>query len=759
MQKIDMKIYDGEFVLVGGVSGSGKTTLLNSLKEKYGNKAMIVPQNPSEGIVTSKVYQEIAFGLESLGYSQDYMSRKVAEMTSFFGLNDVYMKKTTELSGGLKQLVLLASVMATEPEILLLDEPTSELDPLSADRFLSSLEKIHREIGTTIVMAEHRFSGTLHLADRMVVVDEMKIVSDGEPEEVIADMFRSGNALFKSMPVYVKMFFEAGCSGHMPVDVNSGRKIFEANTEKCEGWIKANYGAEWLLSSGEIKGSFRQVSGEDTKSEQTKSSEEYLRKGEKALDLKRVSFGYDKKDVLKELTLAVPKGSICALLGGNGSGKSTLLSLISGRERGFTGKIKSSSDKVVMLPQNPRLMFFKESIEEDLESYRKSVGGCSRDEALAIVKRCHVEHLLSRHPYDVSGGEIQRAALAKALISGAEIILMDEPTKGTEGQFKEEISEILRGLVKEGKTIVIACHDLEFAALYADYCGMLFNCDVTKLLPTSEFFSGNTFYTSDVLRVQRCCEDKRRADKGKKREIKPVKSLTEKEAERSKWLYLIPLFSIFVLMPLTIYVGSAYLENRKYFFISLLVLLELFVPMYLLFEAGKPKAIKMVVIATMSALTVIGRGIFYMLPSIKPVIAIVMMAGFAFGPMAGFAVGSTAMLVSNAFFGQGPWTPYQMFTFGLIGLLAGVIGKDKRLIKSKPFLAVAGVLMTYIVFGGIMNPAGVIMYYSNPTREMIATAYASGFPMDTVTALFTAIILVLGTAPVLRRCERVKRYL
>jgi len=136
-----------------------------------------------------------------------------------------------------------------------------------------------------------------------------------------------------------------------------------------------------------------------------------------------------------------------------------------------------------------------------------------------------------------------------------------------------------------------------------------------------------------------------------------------------------------------------------------------------------------------------------------------MMAGFAFGPMAGFAVGSTAMLVSNAFFGQGPWTPYQMFTFGLIGLLAGVIGKDKRLIKSKPFLAVAGVLMTYIVFGGIMNPAGVIMYYSNPTREMIATAYASGFPMDTVTALFTAIILVLGTAPVLRRCERVKRYL
>ncbi|MCR4840006.1 MAG: ATP-binding cassette domain-containing protein [Lachnospiraceae bacterium] len=753
MQNSDLKIYDGEFLLACGISGSGKTTFLKMLKEKYGDKAAVVCQNASAGIVCDKVWQELAFGLENRGYSQDYMRRKVGEMTSFFGLDDVFMKKTSELSGGQKQLVLLASVMACEPEIILLDEPTSELDPLSADRFISSLEKIRHEIGTTIVMTEHRFSGTLHLADRMVALSDMEITAEGRPEDVIRTLYETGDPLFKSMPVYVKMFFEADAGGTMPVDVNSGRAFFASAEDKCRAWIAKNYGGQWLAENAS-----------------SDSNKTHKKKPAPSVKLTELSFGYEgKKDILKDISLEFPQASVSVLLGGNGSGKSTLLSVIAGTLNSYTGKVSAVGDGIIMLPQDPRLMFFDVSIGEDLKNFRKTVGGIDEAKMEEYIKLCRVGSLLDKHPYDVSGGEIQRAALLKALISGADIILMDEPTKGTEGDFKEEMAEILNRLKEEGKTIIISGHDLEFAALYADYCGLLFNGDITELLPAVDFFTGNTFYTSDVLRIQRGAGGSGKNNVvgkavgtcGSRPEIpaEERKSIGKESVGNLKKMKALMWFTVCFLMPLTVCIGAFFLDNRKYYFISMLLLLELMIPLYTLFESGRPTTIRLVVIAVMSALAVIGRGLFIMLPAIKPVIAIVMMSGFAFGSAYGLAVGAVSMLVSNIFFGQGPWTPYQMFTFGLIGLIAGMFAGNRKFTDNRFFLAAIGVFMTLVVFGGIMNPASIVMFYDKPTMAMIGTAYATGFPIDCISAVATAAFLVLGTKPVLERCDRVKRYL
>ncbi len=733
MPELTVEYKKGDFILVCGESGSGKTSLLKNMKNRLGIEAGYVSQNVRESIVTDKVWHELAFGLENLGYPSDYIRRRVAEMSSFFGLNDIFNKKTTELSGGEAQLVLLASVMSTKPGLLLLDEPMAMLDPVSAGKLVSILEKIHNELGTAIIIAEHRFSGLLGLCTGMAYLKDMQVKKEGSVAEVCEYLYENKAPFYSSLPVYVRAFYELGAKNRgleLPKSVNDGKKLAETMPGEIKTWLDSEYRFRRKRNSAE-----------------------------KTLELKKISFSYGReKTVLDRLSITFYAGSLCAVLGGNGSGKTTLLNIISGIEKGFTGSMSvKKGSRIMLLCQNPRLMFMKDSIGEELRSFNKTnKSPLSEREMEEIIKECRIGHILDRHPYDVSGGEIQRAALAKLLVGRPDIILLDEPTKGMENEFKKELAALFDRLCEKGMTLIMASHDLEFAAKYADRCMLLFNGDVVKSDDSDDFFSGNSFYTTDGYRM--CGPSEHETVKNEKMSM--MKAGEEKKNVKDIKLPLIlMLVSLLVLVPSTVFWGSVMLDNRKYYFVSLLVMLELLLPAYIIYEARRPGAIEIVVMASMCALCVTGRVVFYMLPTIKPVIALVMMSGLAFGPLDGMIVGAGSMLVSNIFFGQGPWTPWQMFVFALIGFLSGFIGRNEKLKNSRPAMCVAGIIMSVVVFGGIMNPASIIMYEPDFNGNMIKTAYLTGFPLDLLTAGFTAIFIWFGLKPVMKRCDRIKRYM
>ena len=209
-------------------------------------------------------------------------------------------------------------------------------------------------------------------------------------------------------------------------------------------------------------------------------------------------------------------------------------------------------------------------------------------------------------------------------------------------------------------------------------------------------------------------------------------------------------------MPLTIYVGVRFLENRKYYFISLLILLEAIIPFCVMFESRKPRARELVTLSVLCALAVAGRTAFFMLPQFKPVVALVIIAGVCFGGETGFLVGAVTGFASNFFLGQGPWTPWQMFTFGIIGFIAGILFKHGFLRKTKTSLSIFGFLATFLLYGGIMNPASVIMWQNTITHNMILSAYLAGVSFDIVHALSTAFFLWILSAPMLEKLERVR---
>lgn len=211
-----------------------------------------------------------------------------------------------------------------------------------------------------------------------------------------------------------------------------------------------------------------------------------------------------------------------------------------------------------------------------------------------------------------------------------------------------------------------------------------------------------------------------------------------------------------IVIPLTIYFGVSFLADRKYYFISLLIILETLIPFCAVFESRKPQAREIVVISVLCAIGVAGRTAFFMLPQFKPVVAVVIISGVCFGGETGFLVGAVTAFVSNFFFGQGQWTPWQMFAFGIIGFIAGVLFKKGFLKRTKISLCVFGFFVTLIVYGGIMNPSSVIMSQSNPNLQMIVAAFATGFPLDLVHAASSAFFLWFIAEPMIDKLERIK---
>ena len=504
---VNLTIEKGEYIVLCGASGSGKTTLLRQLKSvltPYGErtgkvlfnsipleqvshleqsaKIGYVMQNPEEQIVTDKVWHELAFGLESLGCDQKTMRARVAEMACYFGIADWFHKDVATLSGGQKQLLNLASIMAMQPEVLILDEPTSQLDPIAASDFLNTVRKINRELGTTVIITEHRLEDIFPYADRAVVMEDGKIIAHDTPRNIGKCLHEQKKDMFAAMPTPVRVFYEAKGEGDCPLTVREGRN-----------WLSKNYPTPVI----------KELPAE-TLPEKVENA---------ALSLKDLWFRYEKDspDVLRGVSAEIPAGSLSAIVGGNGAGKSTALKAICGICKPYRGKVKVFGKPVekykpaelfggclAMLPQDPKSLFVKKTVREDLAEM-------TRDEnrIAEIAAICEMEHLLDSHPYDLSGGEQQRAALAKVLLTEPKLLLLDEPTKGIDNFFKEKLAKILCKLKERGVTIVMVSHDVEFCAKYADQVSMFFDGQILTTDTPRRFFGNNSFYTTAAGRMSR----------------------------------------------------------------------------------------------------------------------------------------------------------------------------------------------------------------------------------------------------------------
>lgn len=835
---LSLTIRQGEFITVCGASGSGKTTLLRLLKPSISPHGRLkgsidflghpltelshrdecakigyVQQSPDNQLVTDKVWHELAFGLESLGLSQNTIRRRVAETASFFGIQPYFESDVANLSGGQKQLVNLASVMAMQPQVLILDEPTSQLDPIAASEFISCIHRINRELGVTVILSEHRLEEVLPLSDRVMVLDSGQLISFDTPSNTGGNLKRLNNRLFDAIPSPMRIWYEVNDStSACPVTVSEGR-----------AWLQ-----------------------QYTHTHQTVPlyPEEIPKSGETVLELKNTWFRYqkDSDDVLRGVSLDVHQSEFIAVLGGNGAGKSTLLSVMNGLKRSYNGKVKSSAQRIATLPQNPQLILSGNTV---LASLREMFEGSpipkeqQETQLQRVIALCHLENLLSRHPFDLSGGETQRAALAKLLLSEPDLLLLDEPTKGLDEAFKEQFAQIIRQLTDIGTAVVMVSHDVEFCAQYPHRCMMLFNGELVAEGTPREFFSENSFYVTSAGRMAKdllpdvvtandvifCCTgrkmkqpthkpddfhfsehreqpiyQKTKLSAGKmlsaifgaltllfgilvNTEIIPVSlpfwanavliiapltvlmislsSVSKKTMVYTKHSKLpkrtIAATAIILLtIPLTIFVGTVYLYDQKYLFISLLVLLECMLPFFLIFEGRKPQARELVIIAVMCAIAVAGRSVFMALPQMKPVIALVIIAGVALGAESGFMVGAVTMLVSNIYFGQGAWTPWQMFAAGIIGYLAGLLFQKGLLSRSRGALCVFGFIVTVMIYGLIMNFSTLILSRTPINSATLLAFYAQGLPFDIVHAISTLVVLFFAAEPMLFKLDRVK---
>ena len=508
LENVSLTIEQGEFLVLCGKSGSGKSTLLRQLKtvltpngkrtgeilfrgvplkqvsdREQSEKISFVMQNPDDQIVTDKVWHELAFGLESLGCDQKTMRGRVAEMACYFGIQDWFHRDVATLSGGQKQLLNLASIMAMQPEVLILDEPTSQLDPIAASDFLNTVRKINTELGTTVIITEHRLEDIFPYADRAVVMEKGRVIADDAPGKVGQLLFEQANPMFAAMPTSVRVYYGAGGTGESPLTVRQGRS-----------WLSRRF-----PNRPEKDAIAAPPLPEEVK--------------DPALVLKELWFRYEKDspDILRGVSAEIPSGSLYAILGGNGAGKSTTLKAISGICRPYRGKVtlfgkpvdkyKSSElfhGCLAMLPQDPKSLFVKKTVREDLSEITRDKSSIERIAAL-----CQITELLDSHPYDLSGGEQQRAALAKVLLTEPKMLLLDEPTKGIDSFFKETFAGILSDLKKQGITIVMVSHDVEFCARYADVVSMFFDGQVLTTDTPRRFFGSNSFYTTAAHRMSR----------------------------------------------------------------------------------------------------------------------------------------------------------------------------------------------------------------------------------------------------------------
>jgi len=500
LRGVSFSLEPGSFTTLCGATGSGKSTLLRLLKRELaplgevtgeirledrpageladGESAAavgFVMQRPEQQLVTDRVWHELAFGLENLGLPQPVIARRVAEMACYFGIEDWYDQPTMTLSGGQKQLLNLAAVMAMQPRLLILDEPTAQLDPIAASDFIATLHRLNRELGLTILITEHRLEEVVPISDRLLVLEEGRLTIDAPPEEAVRQLAGKPE-LLAAMPSAVRLYHALGAKGICPLDGRAGRQLI------------ARYG-----------NAIRRL---------PEKTQEAATPAAPALEMRDVWFRYERNapDILRGLDLTLRTGEVCCLLGGNGSGKTTTLSVAAALEKPYAGTVRVFGKKLreyrgqslyreclTLLPQDVQTVFLCNTVREELADAQAGID----------MLPMSLDHLMDRHPYDLSGGEQQLVALAKVLATRPGLLLLDEPTKGVDARAREQLLTVLQALKAQGVTILIVTHDVEFAARCADRCLMFFRGRIVSEGAPESFLGGNSFYTTAVSRMTR----------------------------------------------------------------------------------------------------------------------------------------------------------------------------------------------------------------------------------------------------------------
>lgn len=482
LNHLDFSIEKNDFVCLVGQSGSGKSTLLRLLmkelmpsgkmwglvllngkpiQENDEIKIGFLFQNPNHQLVMDKVWHELAFGLENQKMPYDLMKQRVAEIVNYFNLQSIYEQPVGNLSEGQKQIINLASIMAMNPEVILLDEPTARLDPIMKEQFIHILKQIHDDFGTTIVIAEHHLEEMIPLCNKMLILDQGKQYFYGNLQEAVHKIIKEQHPLIEALPEYMRLSKE-----YPLLTKQEARQYINRHT-----WHKIG-----IKPQNEVK--------------------------ERLLSVKDLSLSYPHKKVIKSLNMNIYNNEILCLLGANGAGKSTLLyhlyhsygkkSAIYYQNHWIT---QEENRKIGLLPQNPEILFSKDTIREELLIDNRI------DKALNYLEMFNLTFLLESHPYDLSGGQQQLLALIKVLLKEPEILLLDEPTIAIDAFMKKKLGGVLRKLQALGLTILCVSHDLDFCIHYSDRCGLLFDGKAEGIVETRLFFKHNLFYTTTLSKL------------------------------------------------------------------------------------------------------------------------------------------------------------------------------------------------------------------------------------------------------------------
>ena len=506
LDELSLSFERSSLTLLTGASGSGKTTLLRMLSPVltpagdlsgsriiYGkpgsayetaDKAVqigFVQQNPDNQIILDSVWHELAFGLENQGLASQDIERRLAETSTFFGISDWMDRKVSELSGGEKQILNLASSLVMQPDLLLLDEPMAQLDPIARKRFLSILGRVNDETGTSIINSEHIIDDILPLADKVILLEKGKVNFCGNAESYVTNLLEKDDKFQISIPLAARM---------------AAASEVRARSSEISLPLTVREGRQYLLTRQDIPAENRNITDPATAGPN---------EAETVLAARDIWFRYEKDApfVLRGASLSIKKGELHALLGGNGSGKSTLMYILSRSLPALRGKIqRAGNQQVAMLNQNPMAVFSQDTVRDELMEFHQRFA-YDTTEAEKIMERLKLSHLSSRHPYDLSGGDMQKTALAKALLTKPELLLLDEPVKGLDPVARRELAAILEELKQTGMTMILIKHDLDFIAQLADRCSMLFDGRVEGSAPTREFFVGNAYFTTTAHRLSR----------------------------------------------------------------------------------------------------------------------------------------------------------------------------------------------------------------------------------------------------------------